>query len=194
MEERIGSLVSIHTGDTEELSKQARVSARLELDGFVGDRHRGFERIAASYDRDPTGTVRRNERQWSGVSIEELAMIRERLDLAQRLDPGTLGANICVEGIPAFSRLPKGSRLVFPSGAVLLVEEGNPPCIDIGALIASTHTTRSGGPVDGRKFPRYAMGLRGVVGVVDVPGSIQVGDRVIVEVYDPPSRQETGAG
>jgi hypothetical protein len=93
-----------------------------------------------------------------------------------------------VEGIPEFSGLPKGSRLAFPSGAVLVVEEDNPPCADMGAQIAATHTTNSGEPVAGRMFPRYAMGLRGVVGIVDIPGSLQVGDRVIVEVYEPPSR------
>ena len=91
-----------------------------------------------------------------------------------------------MEGIPEFSRLPKGSRLVFPSGAVLLVEEGNPPCADMAEQIAAKHTTHSGEPVAGRMFPRYAMGLRGVVGVIDVPGSIEVGDRVIVQVYEPP--------
>ena len=186
MKELVGCLLSVHTGDNEDLSKDARESAKLELDGFVGDKHRGFQRIAASYDRDPTGTLRRNERQWSGVSVEELAIIRERLDLKEPLDAATLGANICVEGIPEFSRLPKGSRLVFPSGAALLVEECNPPCADMAAQIAAVHTTHSGAPVAGRMFPRYAMGLRGVVGVIDVPGSIEVGDRVIVLVYEPP--------
>ena len=186
MKQRIGSLVSIHVGDNDDFSKEAVASARLALDGFAGDKHRGFERVAASYDRDPTGTVRRNERQWSGVSSEELAVIRERLDLAEPLAAGTLGANICVEGIPEFSQLRKGSRLVFPSGAVLLVEEGNPPCLEMGEQVAAKHATRSGEPLAGRSFPRYAMGLRGVVGVVDVPGSIEVGDRVVVEPYEPP--------
>ncbi len=186
MKELVGALASIHTGDNEDLSKQARASAKLELDGFVGDKHRGFERIAASYDPDPTGTLRRNERQWSGVSAEELALIRERLDLKEPLDAATLGANICLESIPEFSRLPKGSRLVFPSGAVLLVEECNPPCADMAAQIAAKHTTHSGEPVAGKMFPRYAMGLRGVVGVIDVPGGIEVGDRIIVQVYEPP--------
>ncbi len=80
----IGKVVSVHVGSKtgnnvgsnsssklqEDYSKQAQPSAQVELDGFVGDRHRGFERIAASYDPDPTGTVRRNERQWSGLSLE----------------------------------------------------------------------------------------------------------------------------
>ena len=38
----------------------------------------------------------------------------------------------CVEGIPEFSLLPKGTKLLFPSGAVLLVEGYNPPCAEMG--------------------------------------------------------------
>lgn len=188
MKKLVGTLVSVHVGDqagnSEDYSKAAQPSAKLELDGFVGDRHRGFERVAASYDPDPTGTVRRNERQWTGVSIEELAIIAERLDLKEALMAATLGANVCVEGIPGFSRLARGSRLVFPSGAVLVIEECNPPCVDIAGQIAAAHTTRSGGPVAGKLFPKYALGLRGVVGVVDVAGTIEPGDRVVVEVNE----------
>ena len=191
MKKLVGTLVSVHTGnnsaDAEDYSKQERPSAQVELDGFVGDRHRGFERIAQSYDPDPTGTVRRNERQWSGVSLEELAVIRERLDLVELLSAASLGANICVEGISDFSRLARGSRLVFPSGAVLVIEECNPPCADMGVQLAATHTTHSGGggSVAGKMFPKYAVGLRGVVGVVDVAGTIEAGDSLVVEVNEP---------
>ncbi len=185
MKKLVGTLVSVHTGNNADYSKDAQPSAQVELDGFVGDKHRSFERIAAAYDPDPTGTVRRNERQWTGVSIEELAIIAERLDLKEPLMPATLGANICVEGIPAFSRLARGSRLVFPSGAVLVIEQCNPPCADMAVQVAATHTTRSGGPVVGKMFPKYAVGLRGVVGVVDVAGTIEPGDRVVVEVNEP---------
>ena len=185
-----GTLISVHVGDqgdTEDLSKSERASAKIELDGFVDDRHRGFERVAQSYDVDPTGTVRRNERQWSGMSAEEIAIITERMDLAEPLTAAELGANICVQGIPDFSRLPKGSRLLFPSGAALLVEESNPPCRDMGDQISSRYTTKAGEPAPGKMFPKLAMGLRGVVGFVDIPGVIQAGDRVVVEVYEPPS-------
>ena len=185
MKKVAGTLVSVHTGNNEDYSKEAQPSAQVELDGFVGDKHRGFERIAASYDPDPTGTIRRNERQWTGVSLEELAVIRERLDLKEPLAAATLGANICVEGIPDFSRLDRGSRLVFPSGAVLVIEECNAPCADMGVQIAATYTTHSGGPVIGKMFPKYAARLRGVVGVVDVAGTIEAGDPVVVEVNEP---------
>jgi MOSC domain-containing protein YiiM len=157
-----------------------------ELDGLVGEAHRGVSRVAQSYDPDPTGTVRRNERQWSGVSMEELAVIQERMGLREPLAPETLCANLCVEGIPGFSQLPKGSRLLFPSGAALLVEEGNPPCSYIGELIEARHTTGSGEPAAGKLFPKSATGLRGVVGVVDIAGVLTRGDRVVVQVFEPP--------
>ena len=184
MKKWVGKLVSVHTGNNANYSKAAQPSARVELDGFVGDKHRGYERIAASYDPDPTGTIRRNERQWTGVSIEELAIIGVRLDLNEPLMAATLGSNICVEGIPEFSRLARGSRLIFPSGAVLVIEDCNPPCLDIAVEIAAAHTTRSGQPVATKMFPKHAMGLRGVNGVVDVAGTIVPGDQVVVEVNE----------
>ncbi len=45
--------------------------------------------------------------------------------------------------------------------------------------------TNSGGPATGKMFPKHALGLRGVVGVVDVAGTIGAGDRVVVEVNEP---------
>ena len=132
-------------------------------------------------DKDPEGTVRRNERQWSGVSAEELAIISRRMDLSRPLEAATLGANLCVEGIPDFSQLPRGTRLRFPSGAVLVVEESNPPCADMAEEIAAAYTTSTGEPAD-RMFPKHSMGLRGVVGVIDVGGRIQAGDRIVIEI------------
>ncbi len=63
--------------------------------------------------------------------------------------------------------------------------ECNSPCANIAVQVAAAHTTRSGGPVAGKMFPKYALGLRGVVGVVDVAGTIEPGDRVVVEVNEP---------
>ena len=103
-------------------------SIKAELDGLTGDRHRSFERESwgAGY-KQPEGTRRRNERQWSAVSIEELAEITTAMDLKEPLLAATLGANLCLEGIPNLSRLPKGTILKFPSGAELMVEEYNHP-------------------------------------------------------------------
>ena len=186
MKELVGTLISVHTKAAAEPDGAPEASLRAELDGLVGEAHRGFSRVAQSYDPDPTGTVRRNERQWSGVSLEELAVIRVRMGLREPLAPETLCANLYVEGIPGFSQLPKGSRLLFPSGAALLVEEGNPPCRYIGELIEARHTTDSGEPVAEKLFPKAAMGLRGLVGVVDIAGKLEPGDRIVVQVFETP--------
>ncbi len=181
-----GKLVSVHAGDNEDLSKDTRESLSVEIGGIAGDKHQGPVRKAWEGEGEPAGTIRRNERQWSGVSLEELAHITERLDLTDLLTPETLGANLCVEGIPEFSLLPKGSKLLFPSGAVLLVEEYNPPCTDMGAQIAAKYSTHSGKPIADDTWLRPASGRRGVVGIVDVPGVIQAGDEVEVRVYEAP--------
>ena len=181
-----GKVISVHSGDNENLSKEIRESLEVEIGGFAGDKHRGSVREAWEGEWEPAGTRRRNERQWSGVSVEELAQIMERLDLTRPLTPETLGANLCVEGIPEFSLLPKGTKLLFPSGAVLLVEEYNPPCTDMGARIAAKYATHSGEPLADDAWLRPASGRRGVVGVVDVPGVIRAGDEVEVRIYETP--------
>lgn len=181
-----GKVVSVHMGDNKDLSKGARESLTAEIGGFAGDKHHGPVRLAWEGELEPAGTVSRNERQWSGVSVEELAHITERLDLTEPLTAETLGANLCVEGIPSFSLLPKGTKLLFPSGAVLLVEEYNPPCTDMGAQIAAKYFTRSSKPLTDNAWLRPASGRRGVVGVVDAPGVIHVGDEVEIRVYEEP--------
>jgi len=181
-----GRVVSVHMGDNEDLSKQAQTSLLAEINGFAGDKHQGPVRKTWEGEWQPAGTIRRNERQWSAVSVEELAHITDRLDLTEPLSASTVGANLCLEGIPEFSLLPKGTRLEFPSGAVLSVEEYNPPCTDMGARIAATYFTHSGQKLRDNAWLRPASGRRGVVGVIDVPGEIRTGDEVAVRVYEEP--------
>lgn len=179
-------LISVHCGNNEDLSKTAQQSLELMSDGFKTDKHKGFTRLAADWDPEPTGTIRRNERQWSGVSVEELEVIQHRMNLKEPLAASTLGANICVEGIPNFSMLPKGSKLIFPSAAVLIIEEENPPCLDMGLEIEKSYTSKSGEKIAGKYFPKHALNLRGVVGIVDIPGLIVTGDEIIVQAYEAP--------
>ncbi len=183
----VGRIVSVHSGNNEDLSKEARESLTAEIGGFVGDKHQGFSRKAWDGEWEPAGTLRRNERQWSGVSVEELAYISEHLALTKPLSPDTVGANLCVEGISEFSLLPKGSKLVFPSGAVLLVEEYNPPCVEMGAQIVAKHGAPSDKSLTPAAWVSLAAGRRGLVGIVDVPGIIRPGDEVEVRVYEEPA-------
>ena len=50
--------------------------------------------------------------------------------------------------------------------------------------IAKTHTTKSGQPPKRLAFVKAAKRVRGLVGVVDVVGEINAGDKVIVKVFD----------
>ena len=181
------AVVSVHAGGSDQLSKDEQSSIIVELDGVVGDRHRSYSRETWAGDKQPKGTVRRNERQWSAVSVEELAEIQEAMDLIEPLTATTLGANLCFEGIAELSRLPKGTIMRFPSGAELMVAEYNPPCLDMGTKLAETMQTRSGTPLENTKFSKASKLLRGVVGVVEVAGIINPGDEVEVILYEHPS-------
>lgn len=181
------TVVSVHAGSNDDLSKEEHETIQVELDGIVGDRHRSISRETWAGDKQPQGTVRRNERQWSAMSVEELTDIQEAMDLNEPLTAARLGANLCLSGVRQLSRLPKGTVLKFPSGAELVVEEYNPPCHDMGKQLADEFTTRSGVALSSTAFSQAAKLTRGVVGVVEVAGSISRGDEVIVELYETPS-------
>ena len=177
-----GRVESVHAGGLLHLSKEEQESVFVHLDGFEGDKHRGFTRKADSRNRSyPRGTEMRNDRMWSGVSMEELRIIDQAMGI-RGLAAATLGANICVSGIPRFSDLSKGSKLLFPHGAVLVVEGYNEPCTQAGEEIVRVH---SGEHVKPNHFPKAAKSTRGVVGVVERPGNICKGDIVTVIVHDP---------
>ena len=181
------SVVSVHAGSNDDMSKQELAAIDVQLDGIVGDAHRSYVRKAWAGDKQAEGTVRRNERQWSAVSLEELAEIQDAMDLVERPTPTELGANLCLSGIRELSRLPKGTVLRFPSGAELIVEEYNPPCHDMGKKLAATHQTRSGKPLSSTAFSKAAKLSRGLVGVVEVPGAIEAGEEVEIEIYESPA-------
>ncbi len=187
MKELVARVVSVHSGDNDDRSKEEHESIRVELDGIVGDRHRSYVRDTWKGDKQPFGTRRRNERQWSAVSVEELHEISEAMDLKKPLAAASLGANLCIEGVPELSRLPKGTLLRFASGAELIVEEYNPPCSDMSKTLAGLHETRSGRPVSNTAFSKAAKMKRGIVGVVEAAGSISAGDEVTIELYETPA-------
>lgn len=182
----VAKVVSVHVGSTDDLGKVKCSSLHAELDGFVGDRHRSYSRETWKGDKQPEGTKRRNERQWSAVSVEELADIGEVMGLKDPLRAASVGANICLEGISQLSRLPKGTLLKFPSGAELMVEEYNPPCMEMSQKIAATYTLVSGKPIQDTAFSKAAQLNRGLVGIIEVEGTIQIGDTVNIELYEHP--------
>ena len=194
MRKIVAKVVSVHAGANKESDQQQPSTIGVDLVGVVGDSHRSYERQTWAGDKQAEGTTRRNERQWSAVSLEELAEISGEMGLSETISAACLGANLCLSGIPQLSRLPKGTVLKFPSGAELMVEEYNPPCGYMGEKVASLYTTNSGAAISPTAFSKAAKLSRGIVGVVEVAGVINAGDEVSVEIYATPSwliRSET---
>ena len=187
MKEIIAQVISVHARSNGDLGKEEHPSIQVELNGIIGDRHRSYIRGTWRGDKQPEGSIRRNERQWSAVSIEELTEIQQKMGIKELLTAASLGANLCFQGLPKLSQLPKGTLLKFPSGAELMVEEYNPPCHDMGKKLASIHNTTSGKPLATTAFSKAAKLTRGVVGIVEVAGEINAGDEVTIVIYETPS-------
>jgi MOSC domain-containing protein YiiM len=122
----------------------------------------------------PKGTELRNARQLSLVSVDELAAIAQALSVPS-VDYRWLGANVLIRGAPGLTRWAPASRLVFASGAVLVVDGENEPCRKAGRAIAA------GLGADeslATRFVKAAHRLRGVVAWVERPGLIRRGDPV----------------
>jgi len=144
----------------------------VDLQGIPGDRHYGFTRKAGARERwYEAGTEMRSGRQLSIVSAEELTEIARRMELP-RIDPGWIGANLVVSGIPEFTRLPWGTRLFCGDGAVLVNEGDNAPCRFAGAEIARNFPDRERLDI---LFPKAAILLRGIVASVERAGAIAPG-------------------
>lgn len=165
----------------ESIASQPRDALQLDWGGIPGTHYAGLTRpacvrVRAQYKK---GTEIANTRQVSIVSAEDLAEIATRLDLA-RIEPEWLGANIVVSGIPDFTLIPPGTRLIADGGASLVVDMENAPCRFPAEQIEAHH------PGKGMAFPKVATNLRGVTAWVERPGTLARGN--MLAVHTPPQR------
>ncbi|MCD9148406.1 MOSC domain-containing protein [Pseudophaeobacter flagellatus] len=151
----------------------------LGFHGLLGERHQGENRASCVRVSNlyPQGTTIRNVRQLSILSEEELALIAADMGLEQ-VDPGALGANLVLRGIPDFTYVPPSSRLQGPDGVTLTVDMENRPCIFPGREIEKTH--KGFGP----KFKPAAGERRGITAWVERPGQLKIGDSLRLFVPD----------
>ena len=149
----------------------------LDWGGPVGDRHHGETmksdvRQADVFDR---GTQIRNHRQISLVDTAELAVIAAALGIEQ-LEPGLIADNICTQGIPELTALPRMTRMVFGGGAVIMLGGENAPCTIAGSMVQAAHGTRA------EAFPKAAIRRRGVTGWVEHPGVVRTGETLTLVI------------
>ena len=167
----------IHTNANDDITTVPIDSVNVSFAGFDGDSHTGLTRescvrVKRQY---PVGTVIRNTRQISIVSQEELQSIAQTMKLSG-IQPEWLGANLCLSGIPELTKVPPASRLLFSSGATLVVDVENEPC-KYPADIIDEHYKGAG-----KLFVKSAMQRRGVTAWVEREGMINLRDTVEVHV------------
>lgn len=175
-----------NTGEIDFLRTVPVTELTVNLNGIVENKYSGQGRLSDVRDRElledkdfPKKVLVRNWRQWTAVSEEELAKIATNLSV-EKVGAELLGANIKFSGIPNLTSLPRGTFLRFPNEAILLVEEENKPCSGPGKEIKKEYEHVRPGD-----FYKHAMGLRGLVGVVQREGIIRIDDVVDVKIYVP---------
>lgn len=153
----------------------------VTLEGIPGDFHGGYSRKSGGREPwYPRGTVIRNERQVSIVSRDELTSVAAEMEI-ERIEPEWIGANISLSGVPMLSFLPASTLLFFEGGATIKVDFMNGPCKIAGAAIAE-HLGRKGDDTIALGFPKAAKRKRGVVAWIEKAGTIQLGEKVRVQV------------
>jgi hypothetical protein len=154
---------------------------RLGFEGIEGDFHAGYTRKSGGREPwYPRATEMRNERQLSIVAPDELALIAERMDIAE-VKPEWIGANLVVEGLARLSMLPSGTMLFFKGGVTLKVDGQNGPCRIAGRSVAE-HASMADQEAGSLLFPKVAKRLRGLVAWVEKPGVIRPGQDISVRV------------
>lgn len=162
-----------------EIASVAAPSLSLSYAGIEGDRHTGLVRPSGAREPwYPRGTPMRNERQISILSEEEMSEVAAAMGIAT-LSAAWIGGNLLLSGVPALSRMPPRSLLMFPSGATIRIDGDNGPCRISGRSIAA-HT---GDPRHEFSFVKAAMHKRGLVGWVEREGSVSVGDSVKIRIW-----------
>jgi MOSC domain-containing protein YiiM len=149
--------------------------------GLQGDSHAGLTRESCVRVKHQyvAGTEIRNTRQVSILSAEDLAEVASRMGL-EEVNPGWVGANLLISGIPSLTLLPPSARLIFSSGASLVVDMENGPCVFPARVIDQYH------PDKGKTFPKATLNRRGVTAWVEREGRISPNDEVALHL--PPQR------
>jgi MOSC domain-containing protein YiiM len=169
-----GHVTSVFLADGDDFVSRSVKTLELTLEGVAGDKqHHGFTRPSGG--REPwhkRGTQVANDRQLSVLCPDELAIVASRMEVP-KVDAAWIGANLLISGIERLSFLPRGSRLMFPSGATIFVTDQNGPCRFSGASIARHYPEKQGLDL---LFPKVAQGMRGFVAMVERAGLVHVGD------------------
>lgn len=168
-----GTITKLFKANGNDFPTQPVKELTLSIDGILDDYHEGPTRKSGGREPwYPRGTVMRNERQLSILAPDELATIAKRLDIPE-LKSEWIGGNIELAGIANLSMLPPRTLLFFEGGATIKIDGDNAPCRVAGQSIAANFNGRDDLELN---FAKVARNLRGLVGWVEKPGVIKIGE------------------
>lgn len=177
----VAKVAALYMAPSDHFETRPVDALRLSFDGISGDFHAGATRRSGGREPwYPRGTEMRNERQLSVVAADELAIVADRMGLAE-IKPEWIGANLLIEGVPHLSMLPAGTLLFFKDGVTIKVDAQNGPCRIAGRSIAE-HAGMADIEAGALLFPKSAKRLRGLVAWVEKPGTIKAGEEISVRV------------
>lgn len=161
------------------LQAQRREVLNLTFAGPEGEDHGGLtrpscSRVLSQYPRD---TVIRNTRQLCVMSAEEIAAIATKMGI-DALDPSYMGATMVIEGISDFTHVPPSARLQAASGATIVIDMENRPCVLPARGIEEDM------PGCGAAFKAAAKNRRGVTAWVEREGMLVLGERMQLHIPD----------
>ncbi|MGX9120532.1 MOSC domain-containing protein [Mesorhizobium sp. BHbsci] len=174
-------VAALYVAPSDHFETRAVDELRLGFNGIDGDFHAGATRRSGGREPwYPRGTEIRNERQLSIVAADELAIVAQRMGIAD-IKPEWIGANLLIDGLPHLSMLPSGTLLFFKAGVTIKVDAQNGPCRIAGRSVAENAgmADHEGGAL---LFPKAAKRLRGLVAWVERPGRITTGEEISVRV------------
>lgn len=166
--------------DRDAMLRTASLDKAFLAFGGIGSESRGgttrpsCSRVISQY---PRGTKIRNARELSVICMDELAIIAQNMGI-DAIDPAHIGASVALRGIPDFSHIPPGSRLINDAGASMVIDMQNRPCHLPVAELKPHHGDAAKG------FKAAAKGLRGVTAAVEAEGMLYLGDELRLHIPD----------
>ncbi|KQT50923.1 molybdenum cofactor sulfurase [Aureimonas sp. Leaf454] len=168
-----GRLAGLYRAAGKDFVSEAVDALELTFEGIEGDVHGGTTRRSGG--REPwykRGTLMRNERQLSLLAPDELQIAADALGIPE-IRPEWIGGNMLIEGIAHLTHLPPRTLLFFEGGVTVRIDGDNAPCRLSGRSIARQFEGREDIEM---AFPKVAKNRRGLVGWIEKPGRVAVGE------------------
>ena len=159
-DDNVGRVAGVSMRGDSGVPKFPQTKIRIGAYGVTGDFHEG-----QINKHKKAGAFEPNSRQLTIVAKEALDHANNQLDI--NLMSGSVGENILVENMGFLDNLVAGDQIFVGENVALRVTGQNRPCATLN--------------VYHEDIIRVLLGIRGVTAVVEHPGTVNPGDRIVVK-------------